>query len=66
MSDLIFAKTMITTKPKIEYIPKGSMCMSCYRQNLNCSSYPFSKMPVIYQSLGYFHVRCTFYERLND
>ena len=32
---------------KIEYTPKGSMCMVCSKKHLSCVNLPFNKFPVL-------------------
>ncbi len=47
--------------------PKGSMCMSCAKQNEKCN-YTFSQMPIIDKFVGpdgnmRYVVKCTYYEK---
>lgn len=43
------------------YVPKGSMCISCEYKELDCSHLPFEQMQVI-RTVGNTHsVRCTEY-----
>lgn len=48
------------------YIPKGSMCINCKNRVVNCQDLPFSTMPVLERWAGYFVVKCTNYEKLED
>lgn len=49
---------------KIEYTPKGSMCMVCAKKHLVCSDLPFNKFPIIEVTLdGIKIVKCVRFVR---
>ena len=49
---------------RIEYTPKGSMCLVCKKKHLNCSSLPFNKFPIIEATPdGIKIVKCVRFER---
>ena len=52
------------------YIPKGGMCMVCRYSLEDCSSKPFSQMPLIKEEETFYEtlkiVRCVFFDRVGD